>query len=59
MTCDVLLDVLPSGEILMKETESLGQGVGEFGYGNVMDVVGHQSLACQLKMRKAKVFAQQ
>jgi len=43
----------------MKETESLGQGVGEFGYGNVMDVVGHQSVACQLKMRKAKVFAQQ
>ena len=25
---------------------------------NVMDVVGHQSVACQLKMRKAKVFAQ-
>lgn len=37
MACEVLLDVLKSGEVVMEPTESLCQGVWEFRYGDVVD----------------------
>jgi hypothetical protein len=55
----VALDVLPPGEVIVCPADRLGQACLKLGNWNEMDMVTHQGIAGEIRIRKTRVLRPQ